>query len=53
MRDGQVAPRTYTKVLTSLEDKEVRFEPSDYEPLNRNRLIALMAKYNLIKKYNM
>jgi phosphomannomutase len=39
-RCGMVAPRTYTKML---EDKGVCFNPSRFEPLNRNRLIALMG----------
>jgi phosphomannomutase len=42
-RCGMVAPRTYTKIFTNQGDKEEYFEPSDYEPLNRNRLIALMG----------
>lgn len=39
-RCGMVAPRTYTKML---EDKGVCFKPSRFEPLNRNRLIALIG----------
>lgn len=42
-RCGMVAPRTYTEVPNQQRDKGACFEPSDYEPLNRNRLIALMG----------
>jgi len=42
-RCGMVAPRTYTNMQNLLEDGENRLKPSDYEPLNRNRLIALMG----------
>ncbi len=41
-RCGMVAPRNYKK-MTSDQDNEVVFKPLDYEPLNRNRLIALMG----------
>ena len=42
-RCGMVAPRKYRKVLGMQKGEGVRFEPSDYEPINRNRLIALMG----------
>ena len=41
-RCGMVAPRRYTKVSDD-QGKGDYFKPSDYEPLNRNRLIALMG----------
>lgn len=41
-RCGMVAPRRYAKVSDD-QGKGDYFKPSDYEPLNRNRLIALMG----------
>ncbi len=41
-RCGMVAPRTYKKISGD-QDSGDYFKPSDYEPLNRNRLIALMG----------
>lgn len=42
-RCGMVAPRTYEKMTGDQEDTEASYRPLDYEPLNRNRLIALMG----------
>lgn len=42
-RCGMVAPRTYTQVSAALEGKDVLFKPSDYEAINKNRLIALIG----------
>jgi len=42
-RCGMVAPRSYTKILSGQGDEGNNFKPSNYEPLNRNRLIALMG----------
>jgi len=42
-RCGMVAPRTYTRMVATREDEGTYFKPSNFEPLNRNRLIALMG----------
>ncbi|VEU38174.1 unnamed protein product [Pseudo-nitzschia multistriata] len=42
-RFGMVAPRVFSKIITSQEGKEVLFQPSGYEPVNKNRLIALIG----------
>jgi phosphomannomutase len=42
-RCGMVAPRSYTELFREQGTEGDCFKPSDYEPLNRNRLIALMG----------
>mmetsp|Transcript_7315 Transcript_7315/g.14363 ORF Transcript_7315/g.14363 Transcript_7315/m.14363 type:complete len:677 (-) Transcript_7315:1419-3449(-) len=42
-RCGLVAPGSYTQVSTSLEGNDMLFKPSVYEPINKNRLIALIG----------
>lgn len=42
-RCGMVAPRSYRVESSGQGDKGVCITPSDFEPLNRNRLIALMG----------
>mmetsp|Transcript_28230 Transcript_28230/g.31739 ORF Transcript_28230/g.31739 Transcript_28230/m.31739 type:complete len:653 (+) Transcript_28230:25-1983(+) len=42
-RCGLVAPRTYEKVITGSTDNYQHFKPTNYEPINSNRLIALIG----------
>jgi phosphomannomutase len=42
-RCGMVAPRNYKPLDTSDRNGQQEYLPTDYEPINRNRLIALMG----------
>eukprot|EP00536_Pseudo-nitzschia_multiseries_P001381 jgi/Psemu1/250480/estExt_Genewise1Plus.C_180050 len=42
-RCGMVAPTTYEELSTPLENEGMLLKRSDYQPINKNRLIALMG----------